>query len=110
MKVALSLILAEPSIDELAPFVPEVGHGTPSAVWHLLMASDRIIRHRPRMHLLQEVTVDCGTLYRMFRGQVYIPTDLGALGAGDVLIVNVETVRSRFVVCFAWLDDERFVL
>ena len=41
VKAALGLILAEPSIvdDELAPFVPEVGRA-----WHLLRASDRIIR------------------------------------------------------------------
>jgi hypothetical protein len=42
--------------------------------------------------------------------QIFISTDLAALGAGDVLIVNVETVRSRFVVSFAWFDNERFVL
>jgi hypothetical protein len=41
VKAALGLILAERSIvdDELAPFIPEVGR-----VWHLLRASDRIIR------------------------------------------------------------------
>ena len=46
VKAALGLILAEPSIvvDELAPFVPEVGHGAPSGAWHLLRASRRIIR------------------------------------------------------------------
>jgi hypothetical protein len=41
---------------------------------------------------------------------MFISTDLAALGAGDVLIVNVETMRSRSVECFAWFDDERFVL
>ena len=58
VKATLRLILTELSIDELAPFAPEVGHGTPSGAWHLLRASDRIIRHRPRMHLIQEVTVN----------------------------------------------------
>jgi hypothetical protein len=113
VKAALGLILAEPSIDGLAPFVPEVGHGNPSEAWqHLLRASDRTIRHRPRMNLLQEVTVNRAEHYvRSSKGlSLLISTDLAALGAGDVLIVNVETVRSRFVVCFAWFDNERFVL
>jgi hypothetical protein len=44
VKAALGLILAEPSIDELAPFAPEVGHGAPSGAWHLVRDSDRIIR------------------------------------------------------------------
>jgi hypothetical protein len=45
VKATLGLILDEPSIDdELAPFLPEVGHGTPSGAWHLLKASHRIIR------------------------------------------------------------------
>jgi len=41
VKAALGLVLAELSI---APFVPELGHGTPSDAWHLLRASDRILR------------------------------------------------------------------
>lgn len=65
VKAELGLILAEPLIDdELAP----------SEAWHLLRASDRIIRQvmghrqdRPRMHLLQEVTVNRGTFHQMFR-------------------------------------------
>ena len=70
VKAALGLILAEPSIvdDEIAPFVPEVGHGAPSGAWHLLRASDRITRQAmghywdgPWLHLLQEVT---GTMFR----------------------------------------------
>ena|SRR6266576_2743281 len=65
VKAALGLILAERSIDELTtPFVREVGHGTPSGAWNLLRASDRIIRHRPRMYLLQEVTVNRGDIIR----------------------------------------------
>ena len=51
VKVALGLILVEPSIVELAPFDPEVEHGTPPEAWHLLRATDPIIRHRPRMDL-----------------------------------------------------------
>lgn len=64
VKAAPGPILAEPSIDHLAPLVPEVGHGTPSGAWYLLRASDRIIRHRPRMHFLQEVTVNRGDVFR----------------------------------------------
>jgi hypothetical protein len=75
VKAALGQILAEPSIDgELAPFVLEVGNGAPCAE-HLSRASDRIIRQAmkhyrnpPRMHLLQEVTVNRGTLDQMFWG------------------------------------------
>lgn len=45
VKTTLGLFLDEPSIDdELAPFVPEVGHRTPSGAWHLSRANDRIIR------------------------------------------------------------------
>jgi hypothetical protein len=62
VKAAPGLILPL-SIDELAPFAPEVGHGTPSGAWNLLRANDRITRHCPRMDLLQEVTVNRGTLY-----------------------------------------------
>jgi hypothetical protein len=117
VKAALvGLILVEPSVDELAPspFVPGVGHGTPSplAAWHLLTASDRdrMIRQAMRMDLLQEVTVIVEHYIRVKSAQIFISTDLAALGAGDVFIVNVETVRSRFVVCFAWFDNERFIL
>jgi len=47
----------------------------------------------------------------MFRAlSLQLSTDLAALGAGDVLIVNVETVRSHSVARFAWFDNERFVL
>ena len=69
---------------------------------------------RPRMHLLQEVTVNRGALYQMFPGgrsaHIFISTDLAALGARNVFIVNVQAVRSRFGACFAWFDNERFVL
>jgi hypothetical protein len=42
---------------------------------------------------------------------MFVSTDLAALGAGNVLVVNVEAVRSRFVVCFfTRFDNERFVL
>jgi hypothetical protein len=68
VKATLGLILYEPSIDdELA-----VGHGTPSRAWRLLRDNHRIIhqamghyRDRPRMHLLQEVTVSRETFYQM---------------------------------------------
>jgi hypothetical protein len=42
VKVAPGLILAEPTIDELSPFVPELAHATRSGEWSLLRPSDRI--------------------------------------------------------------------
>ena len=63
------------------------------------------------MHLLQEVTVKREAFYQMFRvksARIFNSTDLGALGARDVLFVNVEAMRSRCVVCFSWFDNERF--
>jgi hypothetical protein len=50
VKAGLGLILAWPSVDELAPFVPEVEDGTPSGACHLLRASDRIVRQAMMGH------------------------------------------------------------
>jgi hypothetical protein len=50
VKAGLGLILAWPSVDELAPFVPEVEDGTPSGAGHLLRASDRIVRQAMMGH------------------------------------------------------------
>ena len=69
-----------------------------------------MIRQAMRMDLLQDVTVIVEHYIRVKSAQRFISTDLAALGAGDVFIVNVEAVRSRFVVCFAWFDNERFIL
>lgn len=76
LKAALvGLILVEPSVDE-SPFVPGVGHGTPSPLgaWHLLTASDRdwMIRQAMRMDLLQEVTVIVEHYIRVKSAQIFI--------------------------------------
>ncbi len=51
VKVALGLILAEPTtIDELSPFVPELGYATRLGEWSLLRPSDRISGRAMRDH------------------------------------------------------------
>jgi hypothetical protein len=65
VKVELVRVLAE-AIDELAPFVPDVGSASPAGI---SSSSDRISHqamrdywNRPRVRLLQEMTMNSGTL------------------------------------------------
>jgi len=66
-------------------------------------------RSRPRVSSLPEITED--QLVSMEAStHVHCPTNPVALGAGATVIVNVKTVRPRFIICHAGTNNQGFLL